>query len=264
MERFIHGHAVIRELTPRTPDHLASFGEHWSSLLLTHELARHAMLATLVDAIGVMMTDQEFARAAPLFDQTESGVQERLLPLLPHVGYRHGEDFVYGRGACDAKGIIAARIKAVEQLRSQGSHETALLFAAGEESGSDGARAANTTANPCRFLIDGEPTENKLALGSQGALRLELKTTGRAAHAACPEQGASAILKLPDLLQELRTMALPVIPCTPELDCRIAFSGLDASVAGEVESYRLLLVPMPPENRQKLRSAMAELGLPVR
>ena len=82
LERFIHGLAVIRELTPRTLDHFASFGEQWSSLLLAHELARHAMPATLVDARGVMVTDQEFTRAAPLFDQTESRAQERILPLL--------------------------------------------------------------------------------------------------------------------------------------------------------------------------------------
>lgn len=145
--------------------------------------------------------------------------------VVPHVACRHDEDFIYGRGACDAKGILAAQIKAVEQLRSQGIHETALLFVAGEESGSDGARAANTIANRCRFLIDGEPTENKLALGSKGALRLELKTAGRAAHAAYPEHGESAILKLLDLLQEMRTLALPVDPVLGHATCNIGTIG---------------------------------------
>jgi acetylornithine deacetylase len=128
----------------------------------------------------------------------------------PYVEFREDDEFIYGRGACDAKGLVAAMVKAGEALIESGVTDFGLLFLVGEEAGSQGARAANTIANRSRFLINGEPTESKLALGSKGALRAILKSVGRAAHAAYPERGESAIEKLIDVLDDFRRAEFPV------------------------------------------------------
>jgi acetylornithine deacetylase len=119
---------------------------------------------------------------------------------------------LYGRGACDAKGILAAQVAAVDHLRRTGELRVGLLFVVGEERGSDGARTANAAADGCRFLIDGEPTDNRLGLATRGMLRVRLRTSGRAAHSSFPELGESAIDKLIDALVELRTIELPPDP----------------------------------------------------
>jgi acetylornithine deacetylase len=129
---------------------------------------------------------------------------------------------IYGRGSCDAKGIIAAQVAAAERLRQQGIH-VGLLFVVGEERDSLGAQVANEYAanrqnSRWRFLVNGEPTENQLALASKGTLRVEVTATGRMAHSAYPELGESAIDKLIPALTRLRKMPLPshpeVGPCT--------------------------------------------------
>jgi acetylornithine deacetylase len=119
---------------------------------------------------------------------------------------------IFGRGACDAKGIIAAQIAAADRLRHAGDTRVALLFVVGEERGSDGARAANTAGSGCRYLVDGEPTDNRLGLATRGVLRLRLHASGRAAHSSFPELGDSAIDKLIDALVELRGIELPSNP----------------------------------------------------
>src|SRR5207302_11044301 len=115
---------------------------------------------------------------------------------------------IYGRGSCDAKGIIAAQIAAAERLRKEGIR-VGLLFLVGEERDSLGAKTANQQANGCKFLINGEPTENRVATASKGALRVELTARGRMAHSAYPELGESAIDKLLEALSGLRAMRLP-------------------------------------------------------
>ncbi|HJQ68553.1 MAG TPA: M20/M25/M40 family metallo-hydrolase [Blastocatellia bacterium] len=127
----------------------------------------------------------------------------------PYVELREDDEFIYGRGACDAKGIIAAMVKACETLAEAGETDFGLLLVVGEEAGSPGAREANRIANRSRYLINGEPTESKLALGSKGALRAVFKATGRAAHSAYPEMGESATDKLLDVLNDLRAVELP-------------------------------------------------------
>jgi acetylornithine deacetylase len=127
----------------------------------------------------------------------------------PFFPSRIDGDRLYGRGACDAKGILAAQVAAADRLRREGETRVGLLFVVGEERGSDGARAANTAANGCRFLVDGEPTDNRLGLATRGILRLKLRAAGRAAHSSFPEFGESAIDKLIDALIELRTIELP-------------------------------------------------------
>ena len=118
---------------------------------------------------------------------------------------------VYGRGACDAKGIIATQIATAERLYSQGIH-VGLLFLVGEERDSLGAKVANLQAFGCKFLINGEPTENRLATASKGTLRVEVIASGRMAHSAYPELGESAIEKLLEALNRLRAMKLPTEP----------------------------------------------------
>jgi len=122
------------------------------------------------------------------------------------------DQFLRGRGSCDAKGIMAAMIVAAERLLAQGTRNFALLFVVGEEKDSLGAMAAARDPRGSRFLINGEPTENKLALGSKGALRYVLTARGRLAHSAYPELGASAIEKLLDALQAVRGLPLPSDP----------------------------------------------------
>jgi acetylornithine deacetylase len=128
----------------------------------------------------------------------------------PFVASREERGLVFGRGACDAKGILAAQIAAAERLRAGGESRFGLLFVVGEERGSDGARVANEQAPAgVRFLINGEPTDNRLGAATRGVLRVRLKADGRAAHSSFPELGESAIDKLLDALMVLRGVALP-------------------------------------------------------
>jgi acetylornithine deacetylase len=127
----------------------------------------------------------------------------------PFIPSREDDDFIWGRGACDTKGIIAAMITAAEQLLTAGRRNFGLLFVVGEERNSAGAHMAARNPRGSKFLINGEPTENKLALGSKGALRYEVVAHGRMAHSAYPELGESAIEKLLDALERIRRIDLP-------------------------------------------------------
>src|SRR5450432_320913 len=128
-------------------------------------------------------------------------------PFFPSGEDRHR---IWGRGACDTKGIIAAMIKAVEAMLEAGERGFGLLFVVGEERNSAGAYRAAETPRGSRYIINGEPTENRLALGSKGSLRYEVVSAGKMAHSAYPELGDSAIHKLIDVLAEMRLITLPV------------------------------------------------------
>jgi acetylornithine deacetylase len=127
----------------------------------------------------------------------------------PFYASREDGDFIWGRGACDTKGIIAAMIHSVEALVTSGVRGIALLFVVGEERNSAGAYAAAKNPRGSRYLINGEPTENKLALGSKGALRYEIIAHGRMAHSAYPHLGESAIEKLLDAIEKIRRIPMP-------------------------------------------------------
>jgi len=144
---------------------------------------------------------------APLV--TFSTHMDTVPPFFPS---REDDEFIWGRGACDAKGIIAAMITAVGQLLEEGDRGVALLFVVGEERNSLGACHAARCPHGSRYLINGEPTENKVALGSKGALRYEIAAGGRMAHSAYPELGDSAIDKLLDALQTIRRIEMPHDP----------------------------------------------------
>jgi len=127
----------------------------------------------------------------------------------PFFSSSEDSEFVHGRGACDAKGILAAMICAADRLRAAGVRNFGLLFVVGEEKDSLGALTAAKHPRGTKFLVNGEPTENKLALGSKGALRFVLTARGRLAHSAYPELGESAIDKLLDALNAARKVPLP-------------------------------------------------------
>lgn len=127
----------------------------------------------------------------------------------PYFPSSEDSAYIYGRGACDAKGILAAMLAAAESLLVSGARNFALLFVVGEERDSAGAKAAAIAPRGSRFLINGEPTENRLALGSKGALRYEIVARGKMAHSAYPELGHSAIHSLLDALGEIRAIPLP-------------------------------------------------------
>jgi acetylornithine deacetylase len=139
---------------------------------------------------------------------------------------------LYGRGACDAKGIAAAMLAAAESLVKSGENRVDLLFVVGEEKGSDGARAANNLATRSRFLVNGEPTESKLASGAKGSLRVTVRTRGREAHSAYPQLGESAIEPLLTLLPTLRDLPLPSDPLLGDTTVNIGViqGGTEANI----------------------------------
>ncbi|HEY1500013.1 MAG TPA: M20/M25/M40 family metallo-hydrolase [Acidobacteriaceae bacterium] len=128
----------------------------------------------------------------------------------PFMPSSEDEEFLYGRGCCDAKGIIVAQIAAAERLREEGTG-VGLLFVVGEERDSAGAKTANQQPRGSRFLINGEPTDNRVALASKGALRAVIRASGKMAHSAYPELGESATLKLVEALHRIAAIPLPVL-----------------------------------------------------
>lgn len=130
----------------------------------------------------------------------------------PFFPSREENGRIYGRGSCDAKGILAAQVMAADRLHAEGEDRVGLLFVVGEERGSDGARIANTRPAGSRYLVNGEPTDNRLGLATRGSYRIKLRASGRAAHSSFPELGESAIEKLIDALGVLRGVELPEDP----------------------------------------------------
>jgi acetylornithine deacetylase len=178
----------------------------------------------------------------------------------PYIPSSEDEQRIYGRGSCDAKGIIAAQIAAAERLRQQGIY-VGLLFLVGEERDSLGAKVANQQANGCKFLINGEPTENRVAIASKGALRVELTATGKMAHSAYPELGESAIDKLIEALHRLRSMKLPsdpeVGPCTLNIG---AIEGGRAPNVISDKAQALLLYRLIGPSEKLRREIMQTVG----
>lgn len=172
----------------------------------------------------------------------------------PFIPPRLEGDRLWGRGACDAKGIAAAMILAAEQLRAQ-SVGVGLLFVVGEEVSHDGAEAANRVATTSTVLINGEPTESTLAVGTKGAMRFTLRTRGQAAHSAYPHLGRSAIADLVRLLAELETLPLP---SDSELGDTTINVGLisggvaDNVMAPEAEARLMARLVTPPDTLAKL------------
>jgi acetylornithine deacetylase len=176
----------------------------------------HACLAPLAEKFGgsaelIEVEPERFNVLARWGDPVVT-MSTHLDTVPPFFPSRENDEFIWGRGACDVKGIIAAMIHAAQRLLDEGIRNFALLFVVGEERNSAGARFAARHPLGSRYLINGEPTENKLALGSKGTLRYEIDAHGRMAHSAYPELGESAIEKLLTALGRLRETAWPVDP----------------------------------------------------
>jgi acetylornithine deacetylase len=158
---------------------------------------------------------ERFNLYAAAHDKTGAGVTPKVVfsthmdTVPPFFGCTEDDEYLYGRGTCDAKGIIAAQVAAAERLRDEGA-SVALLFVVGEERDSAGAKVANLEPRGSKFLINGEPTDNRLALATKGALRVELRASGKMAHSAYPELGESAIDKLVQVLADIARLELPV------------------------------------------------------
>ena len=175
-------------------------------------------ISALLTGLGYTVTEQPVAEGR--FNvYAHLGIPPRVVfsthydCVPPFFPSREERGFVFGRGSCDAKGILAAQVAAAERLRASGEQRIGLLYVSGEERGSDGARVANEAAPPgVRYLINGEPTDNRLGAATRGILRVRLKARGRAAHSSFPELGESAIDKLLDALMVIRGLALPEDP----------------------------------------------------
>jgi acetylornithine deacetylase len=171
-------------------DHLLSLG--WKVELQSVSENQNNVIATLTDTPRVWFSTH----------------MDTVPPFIPPT---EDDEKIYGRGACDAKGIIAAQIMAAEQLRKEGIENIGLLYTVEEERSSTGAKVVNLhpLAAKCEYMINGEPTDNDLAIGSKGTFRLMIRTTGKAAHSAYPEEGDSAIEKLLDILEDIRHTKFP-------------------------------------------------------
>jgi len=179
----------------------------------------------------------------------------------PFIPSSERAERIYGRGSCDAKGIIVAQIAAAEKLRQEGMH-VGLLFLVGEERDSQGAQTANQQPRGVRFLINGEPTENRLAVASKGTLRVELVARGKMAHSAYPQLGESAVEKLLDALHEIRKIKLPTSakagPCT--LNIGLIEGGRAPNVIPDYAIAHLLfrLVGPAKELRERITQAAGD------
>lgn len=243
-----------------------------------HEHAVGVYLHTLLEREGWTVERQPVPKPAPGTPGAEDGgdrfnvyaAMHGVTPIVvlsthmdtvpPFVPLHEDEENLYGRGTCDAKGIIAAQIAAAETLRRQGM-AVGLLFVVGEERDSAGAKVANL--NPCgsRFLINGEPTDNRLALASKGCLRVELYAQGKMAHSAYPELGDSAVDKLIGALNDVLALPLPVVQGIGDstLNIGLISGGRAPNVIADAAEAHLLVRLVGPsfEIREAILSAVA-------
>lgn len=169
------------------------------------ELARRGFAASKMPVEGQR---QNVFATDPLQPEPQIVFSTHMDTVPPFIASSEDNERVYGRGSCDAKGIIAVQIAAAERLRQEGIR-VGLLFLVGEERDSLGAKVANTQKPSSRFLVNGEPTDNRMAVASKGALRMDVIARGKMAHSAYPELGESAIEKLLKALERLQQVKLP-------------------------------------------------------
>jgi acetylornithine deacetylase len=173
-------------------------------------------LATQLEGMGYTVTRQPVVgdrfNVIAVVDQPDVVLSTHYDCVPPFFASHVGDGKLFGRGACDAKGILAAQVAAAERLRADGRRNVGMLFVVGEERGSEGAAAANAAPIGSKFLVNGEPTDNRLATGTRGILRVRLRARGRAGHSSAAEHFESAIEKLVDALVRLRTLQLPSSP----------------------------------------------------
>jgi acetylornithine deacetylase len=180
----------------------------------------------------------------------------------PYIPLSEDDEAIRGRGSCDAKGLAAAMVAAAERLAARGERRIGLLFLVGEENGSDGARAAAGLEPRGRFLVNGEPTENRLSIGQKGSMRVDLQATGRAAHSAYPEEGQSAIAALLDTIGRIREMPLPHDPLLgpSTLNVGLIRGGVAPNVLAPEASAQILIRTVGPTDG--LKAAIRRLAAP--
>lgn len=173
-------------------------------------------------------------------------------------------EHIHGRGACDTKGGIAAMIKALEEMLAEGGRGFGLLLVVGEETDSLGAKVANREPRGSRYLINGEPTENRLALGSKGALSLTLEVEGKAAHSAYPELGVSAIDRLLEALTRIRQVPLPTDPVLGESTLNIGTisGGRAANVIADQARAQVMVRTVGPAEELRASFQAAATSVP--
>jgi acetylornithine deacetylase len=184
----------------------------------------------------------------------------------PYVPLREDDEWIHGRGACDAKGVAAAMVAAAERLAAAGERRIGLLFVVGEENGSDGAHAAQQLAPKGRFFINGEPTENQLSIGQKGSLRVDIEAVGRAAHSAYPSEGHSAIVPLLETLRTIRRLPLPFDPMLGQstLNVGIIRGGVAPNVIPPHAMAQILIRTVGPTKQLKEQLRLtAEPGVTV-
>jgi acetylornithine deacetylase len=180
----------------------------------------------------------------------------------PYLPLAEDDDAIRGRGSCDAKGLAAAMVAATEQLAARGERRIGLLFLVGEENGSDGARRAAELEPRGRFLVNGEPTENRLSIGQKGSLRVDLRASGRAAHSAYPDEGLSAIAILLDTIERIRRLPLPHDPLLggSTLNVGLIRGGVAPNVLAPEATAQILIRTVEPT--APLRAAIQALAQP--
>jgi acetylornithine deacetylase len=161
----------------------------------------------------------------------------------PYIGPSRNGSRLVGRGACDAKGIAATMMVAAQSLADEDEHRIDLLFVVGEEKSSDGARAANLLPATSRFLVNGEPTEGRLASGAKGSMAVTVRTHGRAAHSAYPELGAPALTPMRALLSTLEELELPTDPVLGRTTINVGTlnAGREANIVPDAAVAQLMV-----------------------
>ena len=247
------------ELTRRLVEiQSTTYHEHDAGVFLEQFLAAEGWA---VERMPVDEAGERFNVYAAMTGTTADVVLSTHMDTVPpYVALREDDEYLYGRGSCDAKGIIAAMVAAAERLRGEGV-KVGMLFVVGEERDSAGAKVANRQARGSRFLINGEPTDNRLALASKGCLRVELFAEGKMAHSAYPELGESAIDKLVAALADIAKLPLPVVEGIGEstLNVGIIAGGYAPNViADKAEAHILVrLVGPSDETRAAIMKAVA-------
>jgi acetylornithine deacetylase len=233
--------------------------EEHVGIFLQAELSR---LGWLVKKIPVEGRRANIFAVAPEQPHPAVVLSTHVDTVPPFIPSSEDHTRIYGRGSCDAKGIIAAQIAAAETMRLEGI-KVGLLFLVGEERDSQGAKVANEQSPGSRFLINGEPTQNRMATASKGTLRVQVVAKGKMAHSAYPELGESAIDKLLQALQRLREMKLPaddaVGPCT--LNIGLIEGGRAPNVIPDHAGAELLYRLIGPTDELRRRITQAVEGL---
>ena len=228
------------------------------------------LVASVLDRAGYQVTRQQVSPGRHnlyAFREPPALVFSTHLDCVPpYLPLSEDDEWVHGRGACDAKGLVAAMTAAAERLAERGERRVGLLFVVGEENGSDGAHAAAALEPKGRFLVNGEPTENRLCIGQKGSIRYDIEATGRAAHSGYPEEGSSAVVALLDTLQRIRSLPLETDPLLGESTLNIGTiqGGVAPNVlAPSARAQVLIRTVGPTEDLRKQVAATAGPGVRV-